>query len=512
MAGEDLGAAWGNSGDDLGADWGGNAVPVIDPKTQALYQIASKVTPGAKSSVKAHRVEAAGMGTALTPEQGAVAIAGRSEEEPWQDVAKAFFPRTYAQAQVDQGFHPWLGIKDASSLLGRAAVGLGSGVNALAGGSDIASADDAALQSMSSPASQGSGLGRFARDFATDPLLIPSLAVGGPLASRAGTLLAFPGSVPTFRAAGTAGAILGAGAADRASDWDPNTQAEPSAGELASAIAMSAFPELAGLGGKMLGRRWFPGINAGTNRNVPEPTREMVAKNLDEILSPGMLPRTRGSFLDMAAKRQRELGQRYEAALSAVPQEWVIMTDDVGDRFRQNLRSRLGDRSALVYDPAKGEAALPAAAENAVEGVMDRVRGAQAYRGQMPDLANARDLAKLRNDLTNPETWRDPSGELAMLKKDVGRAFHGGVNDVLMSVEPYANTLGTDTPRQYALWSGLEDLVDNPGRLGLADRLPVLNFAVSPWLKSSLAYKTGQAASRLGSLLPYIQHATQREP
>lgn len=449
------------------------------------------------------------MGRHKNAEQAAQAIAAREEPTTYDGVMKAMFPRSFASQEA--GIEPdfWTRLKDTWSFpirqVAGTASGGGAGIGALWGGGTMEDAmragAEAYSEEMASPGAtpdRGNAVA-FTSRMVKDPMVPVGIALGGlPAAGALGGRL--------LRAAEGTGMVLGRDIADAGSSWVPESITP---GQVALAGAAGVLPEALGFGGMALGKKWFPGINAGTNRNVPEDARELVAKNLDEVLSPGFFPRTRGGFLDLAEKQQRKLGALYERALEAVPESWAIMTDDIAGRFRENLRQRLGSRSALGYNAETGEAVLPNAAENAMQSVMDRVRGAQAFRGKMTELTEARDLSKLMNDLTNPETWRDPVGDVAMLKKDVGKAFHGGVNDVLMSAEPYASTLGKDTPRQYALWSSVDDLVDKPGRLGLADRLPVLNVAVSPWLKSSSAYKVGQLARQAGIISPYWIHASK---
>jgi hypothetical protein len=305
-------------------------------------------------------------------------------------------------------------------------------------------------------------------------------------------------SNPFLRAALSSGIAGGEGAAlGGAQAAGEGTPVLPAAAKGAlAAIAMNGV----GQGLKNWGEGNFPGLSPLYNRNVTPEAKDLIRQNVEDILSRGTLPSAREGFLKLSAKEQQALGRKYQAATESVPEGWTYPVAQLGEGAQSALQERIAQRSAMEYLPGgpgiKPLAIIPADAAKVLGGKLGNVRGTQLAKSGNPEALTAKEIEKYRNDLTNPETYRDPVGLRAMLLKDVGKSFHSASNDALMGAPNYAKMLGADTPKKYALWSSLEDLIEHPGNLGLQHRLPVLNFAVDPWFWSSMLHKSGSVLQR----------------
>lgn len=472
MKGEDLGKDWGNDatpiGGDLGADWGNDAVP--EPAAPASQY----GTSNPRDVLMAKKLYLARQILRGTMDAGRAVVAG---------------PLAVAEGAVRTG----------GDLAGSALQKLIPGANPTGvGGPGIDWAPGGFTGAVSDAwKKRNEGF----REIGSNPLnvlgLVPALAPAR-LAAAAGA------TSPLWRAA----LATGIGAAEGGAVG--GTQAAYEGGDVLPAIARGALGSaiLTG-GGEMLnqwGRSSFPGLSARYNRHVPDASKQLVRENADEILSAGVLPKSREGFLSQAAQQQQALGRRYNEAAAAVPEDWRYDLAQLDDDARVALEKRLTGlgRAGMVYHeglPLPGGAAGPTlpfatAPEDALAVLaskVNNVKGTQLARGKNTQALNARELADYRTALTNPEADRDPSGVRTLMLKDVGKSWRDASNDALMSAPNYAEVLGADTPRRYAMWSTLEDLVEHPGNLGLQHRAPILNLAIDPWKWSSAIYKGGNA-------------------
>jgi hypothetical protein len=329
------------------------------------------------------------------------------------------------------------------------------------------------------------------RGLLTDPIALASMAIQ-------------PGSVAGLLPAGVARTVatpaIAAGMGAGMSVADAAMNDRGNLGENAKLGALLAG--VPAVGGQLLrryGEAAMPGLAPIRNPKVTAEAREMVKEALPELLSAGILPKTRKGMAIQAEKMREQAGRKYSQAEAAIPSDWSISTADLEKAAEASLRERLGGfrRQALEYDPATGSAVIPSDATSEMAKKFSRVRGTQAHEYQDPEWLNASQVGNARTAHTNPELYRDPSGERGMLLKDIGGAFHEAFTDALMNAPNYATTLGPDAAKQYALSKAFTKVIEHPGAIGLADRAPFLNVAIGPWLKASAAYKAGNAASRL---------------
>lgn len=506
---------------------------VTDPKTGEVWSAPETVVKGQRKFRSADDL--------------AGSIAGRQEPDAYSTFAKAMSPRQYADIEAGREPGVWNGVKDGASMLQRAIVGGAEGLGSFAGaktggmgwGDALREGRDQALATMSAPGGtedQGAVTGTMA-GIAKDPYQIPLAAamgranllpagarLGGQALSRAGVLglgrlgAAIEGMAGRAFIAPTAQVVAGStvplagGAIDRASDWDSSTQAMPSATEMALTVGANAIPTGGGAILKQMGINKFPGLAKGLlNRAVPEHTKALVRENLDRILGADIFPKGKEAFLALAEKNRARLGGLYDAATEAVPNSWATSASDLEQSFRDKFRALLGERDALAINPANQyEAVLPQRADELISEAMGRVKGGQNFRGQDPDWLRAKELARVKTSITNKETWRNGQTDNLQLLADLGTAFHEASNDALMSAPNYAATLGAETPREYALWKGLQAVVNRPGNIGLTSRFPWGQTAPA-WNMASMLYKTGQIGAGLGGLMPYIGEGVRQQ-
>lgn len=329
------------------------------------------------------------------------------------------------------------------------------------------------------------------RGLLTDPIALAAMAVQPEAAAAF-----LPAGVA--RTAATPIIASGAGAGMSAADAWLNDRGDVGSNAKWGAI-LSGIPALGGQLLRRYGESAMPGLAPIRNPKVTPEAREMVKEALPDLLSAGILPKTRKGMAIQAEKMREQAGKKYSQAEESIPAEWAISTGDLEKAAESALRERLGGfrRQALEYDPATGKAVIPSDATSEMEKKFSRVRGTQAHEYQDPEWLNAMQVGSARTAHTNPELYRDPSGERGMLLKDIGGAFHEAFTDALMGAPNYAKTLGPDAAKQYALSKAFTKVIEHPGAIGLADRAPFLNVAIGPWLKASTAYKTGNAMSKL---------------
>lgn len=117
------------------------------------------------------------------------------------------------------------------------------------------------------------------------------------------------------------------------------------------------------------------------------------------------------------------------------------------------------------------------------------------------------ELSRARTNIAvDPKTYADPIQEVARIKRHTGQAMHDAANEILMAHPAYKDVLvnpkkGVNVPFDWKKEASLQNIIEHPGAIGLADRLNllgVLNPAVSPWFKASTLYKGGSALRRAG--------------
>jgi len=329
------------------------------------------------------------------------------------------------------------------------------------------------------------------RGLLTDPIALGAMAIQPEAAAAL---------VPAGAAKAVAAPALaaGAGAGMSAADAFLNDRGDIGSNAKWGAI-LAGVPAIGGQLLRRYGEAAMPGLAPIRNPKVTPEAREMVKEALPELLSAGILPKTRKGMAIQAEKMREQAGKKYSRAEASIPAEWSIATSDLEKSAEAALRERLGGfrRQALEYDAATGKAVIPSDATSEMGKKFSRVRGTQAHEYQDPEWLNAMQVGSARTAHTNPELYRDPSGERGMLLKDIGGAFHEAFTDALMNAPNYAKTLGPDAAKEYALSKAFTKVIEHPGAIGLSDRAPFLNVAIGPWLKASTAYKAGNAMSKL---------------
>ena len=287
---------------------------------------------------------------------------------------------------------------------------------------------------------------------------------------------------------------------------------------------------------KAYSKHSFPGLNSQENRNLDPAAAQMVKDNFDKIMSPGILPKTKEGFYNLADKEKEELSKYYDAALENVNYDMEV------ESMKKNLGpggpfAQLGAKGVTPddvilfygyrkYDDPAGWAknveefpeiplvttleilkeqlakeyktklarrnALSSSAERLLDKDIEAVGKSRDFLGKGISIS-PEEASLLRTSKTNPETYKDPVAEMALARKDLGTSWRDVVNEHLESDPRYAKHVTAQVKKDYKLWKSLENVLDNPGRMGLGDRVPLLNFSLSPYLKSSTSYKLGEA-------------------
>ena len=376
----------------------------------------------------------------------------------------------------------------------------------------------------------GEGLPGFVSDPLNLTMAVPSLG-GYVMSSKLGKVAKKAGPVigeTITRGAG--GAIEGAGYGLLGSVDPTNDESALDQAKIGSIIGGSL-----GLGGGLmrgLGKEWFPGLGTQSNRAVDPDTKILVKKNLDQILGTGLFPKSKEGFYNLSDKERELLSKEYDRAVKAISpknktwEEYVSQIKnnietgptknltpddlfkmaakfqiddplygsqnnipfmrnikDLEDKLKSGYRKRLAKRDALDDKLVKLL-------------VRDILTVVKSKAELFPDISvhSGEELGWVRTNKTNPETYKDPVAEVAMAKKDLGRTWRDVINAELESDPRYAEHITNKVKKDYALWSSLEDVLDAPGKIGLTDRLPG-GLSLSPYLKSSSAYKVGQLLS-----------------
>lgn len=360
--------------------------------------------------------------------------------------------------------------------------------------------------------------GEGVRSIGSNPLNLATLIPGAQPFALAGRVT----SQPILRAglATAIGAGEGGGMAYADAVANPQNGIDP---VTAAKLGLATGGGLTALGSAMgnYGVSQFP---MRASAKVPQETIDMVRQNLPDILSAGAGPKTRQGFADLAEKMRMTASKRYEAAEAAVPGSWAASVGDLNKSAEDALLDRLASRHrmAAVYNPDTYAAEIPPDAVGALGRKFNATRATQAYAKKDPEWLTAQEIGLARTAGTDPRLYQNPTGEAAMMAKDIGGAYHSAMTDALMGAPNYASTLGAGTQKKYALAKALGKVVANPGGIGLTDRLPG-GLTLSPWLKASLAFKGGSAAQKsigpltnLGQVLGYpglgwIRQAAQGE-
>lgn len=298
------------------------------------------------------------------------------------------------------------------------------------------------------------------------------------------------------------GAAQGSGLAGIDATMNPQAQRDAVPAMKWGGLAGGLGQALSG-GLQKYGASKFPGLSEAKNLKVTPEAKSLVRANLDEVLSPGILPKGKEGFLKLSESKRQKLGEAYDAATAAVPPDWTVPTQDIWSSAEDRLRNELGRPGGYGLDlqPGSRTPVLPQSAQDMMDQSVRKIMANQIHAGAPEDVLTASQLAGHRPTVVNPKTYMDPAQNTpSMLQKNVGEAWHGAITDALMGAPNYAATLGTETPRQYALWKSVNQLTATPGNLELAHRLGPLNLAVSHWMLPSALYKAGQATAK-GSML-----------
>jgi hypothetical protein len=373
--------------------------------------------------------------------------------------------------------------------------------------------------------------GRGVAGLLADPLNATALLPGvgeylmatklGKMAQKAGPVI----GETLVRAGAGAGEGAGYGALSLLDDTKDNTAGK--------AIGHSAaFGGGFGLGTGMLkgfGKDWFPGLSSQSNRAVDPATKELVEQNLDQILGTGVFPKSKEGFYDLTDRERDLLGRHYTEAVRSVnpDKSWEEFNNDIRTNIREIPEFTPFDEKAVLIKSAQKQFRDPLLASQkdypfmrTIEDIKEKLQSGYEKRlakryavtdagmkmldkdiqsvirskaidnPELP-IYTAEELGRIRTAKTNPETYKDPIAENALAKKDLGRTWRDVVNAELESDPRYAAHVTDKVKKDYRLWSALEDVLDAPGRLGLTDRLPG-GLSLSPYVKSSLAYKLGQ--------------------
>lgn len=283
---------------------------------------------------------------------------------------------------------------------------------------------------------------------------------------------------------------------------------------------------------KGLGKSLFPGINDQNNRKVTELAIDNVKDNLDMFLSQGILPQTKNGMLDIVDRNKNRIGKKYSEGIETLDNpningetidlerlkteigglepttklEEIYNNPDLQSKIAgYNLpfaRTLEGIKSKIVdmfEVRLASRDALDESSQRLLESDLESALRSKAKRTPDNPLYSAKELSELRNNKTNPETYRNPDSKISMARKDLGRTWRDVINSELESDPRYIQHVTPELKKEYGTYSNIEDLINSPGRIGLADRLP-LGLAVGPWLKSSTLYKVGQGLGLAGRL------------
>ena len=114
---------------------------------------------------------------------------------------------------------------------------------------------------------------------------------------------------------------------------------------------------------------------------------------------------------------------------------------------------------------------------------------------------NAREITRARTALIDPSLYDPKIGAKADKQKAqlVSGALHDVLNELLLSDPRYARKLGRGTPAEYAKLKQFSQIVDHPGSIGMANRLPFIPFSVDPWRAKTAEYGLGNLVRGLAS-------------
>ena len=477
-------------------------VPVVDPLTQALYQISSKVTPGAKSGVKAHRLE---------------------EIQRTNPSLSTIAPAT-AQALADRqgiGGRMWGSTKDILTSPFRVAAGLGSALGSIPEGGDAMG--EAFMQGMRSPmeaARQVEGQGpewaqhylnpRFYASMAEDPLTGVSAVIPVAAGTRLGAALG-----PMAEGAMGSAISYGRNVLDRLASGTRNPYSETGDQAVADVLPMSlAFaPGAASRLGRGLAEA---GQNMFRKMVKPAPMKGggVEVEGLNQALDAGLLPKLAGWALTPGGAGKRfitkvlpSIGSEYPAVLADADAtgRTVNMNDvlrETNDRVAHALES-----GSEIMDPADAGAAVRwvgrrmlGAPQGAAKVLMhgEAPQGAiMAETERLPSVAH-----RAKSTLAEQAFSRDPSETTPLYARLLAlKHASGGLRTRLGEISPEYADLNARAAPYYAA----EDAMIHAANTGGNRQFFSLKTLINPLaalqempLISRAAWEAGRGLGRLG--------------
>lgn len=415
-------------------------------------------------------------------------------------------------------------------------------------------------------AQRGEGVAGVLADPANLSFLIPGLAEYAG-AGKLGEGLASAVSKYPISSRALGSAIEGVGYTAASEALDPTkkfmaTDATSSAGSkllhygLAGGLAGTL-----GAGGAYMrnaGKESFPGIMSRTSTAITQDARRTLEANLDDIMSRGIIPKNRAGYRIMADEETAKLGREYDRGIEAAtptsfdyPQHGMSPTEvyhrynivENPGVFEGNLPllTPLSDVKSAVESAyrdklAKGDILsdknikkLDKSIENARASAAHRQKLEQYVGDMKADLEvdpsgtgagelellerilenpvyEARDLSTLRNNMMNPNMYKKiDKGASGIADRDLSVSYRDAINDILESDPRYAAAVTPEVKANYALYKSLGAVVDKPGAIGLANRLP-WGQSVDPWRAASVKYNIGRLLDRAKRFTPTVSN------
>lgn len=413
-------------------------------------------------------------------------------------------------------------------------------------------------------AQRGEGVAGVLADPANLSFLIPGLAEYAG-AGKLGEGLASAVSKYPISSRALGSAIEGVGYTAASEALDPTkkfmaTDATSSAGSnllhygLAGGLAGTL-----GAGGAYMrnaGKESFPGIMSRTSAAITPDARRTLEANLDDIMSRGIIPKNRAGYRIMSDDETAKLGREYDKGIEAAtptsfdyPEHGMSPTgmyhrynivenpgvlegklplltplSDIKQAVTSAYRKKLGEGDIISNKNIKRlnesfETARASAAERQkLEQYVDDMKADLAVDPSSSDanelelldkilenpVYEARDLSNLRNNRMDPSMYKNiDKGEGGKAKRHLSVSYRDVINDILESDARYAAAVSPEVKANYALYKSLGAVVDKPGAIGLANRLP-WGQSVDPWRSASLKYNFGRLLERARKLTPTI--------
>jgi hypothetical protein len=366
-------------------------------------------------------------------------------------------------------------------------------------------------------------------------------------------------------AKGISSGIEGGGYTGLSQALDPNK--DYSAGEIALGAGLGG---LLGAGGQALkndAKESFPGIYSSTSRAIDDNARKNLINNLDDILRPGIWPKNRAGFRRMADDQTAVIGEAYDKGIaSATPRSFHSGPDELSsamspthayhefglgdfDKVSEGLPmltpiSEIEDAVGNIYKDklAQGDLLNPKnikkldkSIETAKESAIHRQGLKEYVSARMPDedlplikgedplgrteildkllsdpVYEARDLSTLRKNMMKPNMYKKlDKGSGGLADRELSTSYRDAINDILESDPRYSEFVTPEIKKNYALYKSLSNVVDKPGAIGLADRLP-WGQSVDQWRSASLKYKLGELLNSGKKTVPTLMSGESR--